>query len=65
MKTSAFRLSPLQREVADALLRDDDPRTDETLAERYGTTPDAIRIERTLAERRLHQDLYRKSRAED
>ncbi len=55
MKPSAFRLSEFQREVTDALLRDDDPRTDETLAERYGTTLDAVRIERLLAERRLRE----------
>ena len=53
MKSHTGRMSALQRDVADTLLTDDDPRTDETLAERYGITLDAIRIERGLARRRL------------
>jgi hypothetical protein len=55
-------MSPLQRHVVDTLLTDDDPRTDESLAERYGTTIDAIRIERTLAQKRLAEESTRRRR---
>lgn len=63
MKSHTARMSALQRDVADTLLTDDDPRSDERLAERYGTTLDAIRIERSLARKRLEEaSVERRSR---
>ena len=62
MKSHPLRMSPLQRHVVDTLLTDDDLRTDESLAERYGTTIDAIRIERTLAQKRLAEESTRRRR---
>lgn len=63
MRSHTARMSPLQRAVVDALLTDDDARTDESLADRYGTTPDAIRIERTLARQRLEEQSHRRRKA--
>ena len=51
------RMSPLQREIADALIAGEDPRDDEVIAERYGITPGAIRIERAQARRFLREGL--------
>ena len=51
-------MSSLQREITEALMTDDDRWADESLAERYGTTLDAIRIERRLARGRLAQILH-------
>jgi hypothetical protein len=47
------RMSPLQREIASGLLTDEDDWADERLAERYGTTSGAVRIERAQARRFL------------
>ena len=49
------RMSPLQRELTDALIAGEDPGDDEVIAERHGMTPGAIRIERAQA-RRILQD---------
>jgi len=51
------RMSPLQREIADALITGEDTGVDEVLAERYGMTPGAIRIERAQARRFLQEAL--------
>jgi hypothetical protein len=51
------RLSPLQREITDALITGDDRSDDEGLAERHGMTPGAIRIERIQALRFLQEAL--------
>jgi len=51
------RMSPLQREVAAALISGDDRWDDEVLAERHGTTSDAVRIERGQARRLLREAL--------
>jgi hypothetical protein len=62
LRTSVARfmvgMSSLQREITEALMTDDDRWADESLAERYGTTLDAIRIERALARRRLSEILH-------
>jgi hypothetical protein len=44
-------MSPLQREITDALIAGEDPGYDEIIAERHGTTSGAIRIERDQARR--------------
>ena len=51
------RMSPLQREVADALIAGEDWGDDDVIAERYGMTPGAIRIERAQARRFLREAL--------
>jgi hypothetical protein len=53
------RMSPLQRDVTAALMTGDDDWQDEVLAERHGTTPGAVRIERGLARRQLKDALVR------
>jgi hypothetical protein len=58
MKSHTGRMGPLQREVADQMLTDDDLRSDEGLAERYATTLGAIRIERSLARKRLEEQSH-------
>jgi hypothetical protein len=50
-------MSPLQRDVTAAFFSGDDRWEDEALAERYGTTPGAIRIERGQARRLLQEAL--------
>lgn len=51
------RMSPLQREITDALIAGEDPGDDERIAERHGMTPGAIRIERDQARRILQEAL--------
>ena len=51
------RMSPLQREMADALITGEAPGDDEVIAERYGMTPGAIRIECAQARRFLLEAL--------
>ena len=51
------RMSPLQREITDALIFGEDPGDDEVLAERHAMTPGAIRIERAQARRILKEAL--------
>ena len=53
------RMSPLQRDITAALMTEDDDWQDEVLAERHGTTPGAVRIERGLARRQLKEALLR------
>jgi len=48
------RMSPLQREIAAGLMSDQD---DDRIAERYGTTSGAVRIERAQARRFLRERL--------
>ena len=50
------QMSPLQREIADALVTGGDE-DDEGLAERHGMTPGAVRIERAQARRLLQEAL--------
>ena len=52
------RMSTLQKEIATASLLEDDDLIDETLAERYGMTAGAIRIERRLATRQIQEAIY-------
>jgi hypothetical protein len=52
------RMSPLQRDASAGLMSGDDRwNDDERLAERYGTTPGAVRIERLQARRFLQETL--------
>jgi len=51
------RMSPLQREITAGLLTCDEDWSDERLAERYGTTSGAVRIERAQARRFLQEAL--------
>ena len=51
------RMSPLQRDASAGLMSGDDRWSDEHLAERYGTTPGAVRIERRQARRFLQETL--------
>ena len=53
-------LSPLQREIINAGLSGDDENSDDLIADRHGTSAAAIRVERILARRRLHEFLFRK-----
>jgi DNA-directed RNA polymerase specialized sigma24 family protein len=53
-------LSPLQREIIDAGLSGDDECSDGEIADRHGTSAAAIRVERILARRRLHEFLFGK-----
>lgn len=53
-------LSPLQREIINAGLSGDDESSDDLIADRHGTSAAAIRVERILARRRLHEFLFRK-----
>ncbi|HVE42666.1 MAG TPA: hypothetical protein VNM14_22490 [Planctomycetota bacterium] len=50
-------MSPVQREIADTLIAGEDPGDDEAMAERYGMTPGAIRIECAQARRFLQEAL--------
>ena len=51
------RMSPVQRDIADAMIAGEDPGDDEVIAERHGMTPGAIRIERAQARRFLQEAL--------
>ncbi len=53
------QLSPLQRELVFALMRGEDESADESIAERHGLTPGALRVERFLARKRLNEALAR------
>jgi hypothetical protein len=57
LESAVDHMSPLQQVVTAALMTGDDRWDDEVLAERHGTTPDAIRIERGLVRRRLQDAL--------
>lgn len=52
-----LRLSALHRELVGRLLDGDEEDADETLARRFGTTTDVIRVERFLARQRLAESL--------
>jgi hypothetical protein len=58
LRRALQRMSPLQKEIAAAVLMEDDELVDESLAERYGMTAGAIRIERRLAARQIHDAIY-------
>ena len=47
-------LSALQREIIGSALTGDDESSDEEIADRFRTSAAAVRIERVLARRRLH-----------
>jgi len=51
------QMSPIQREITGALIVGEDSGDDEGIAERYGMTPGAIRIERAQARRILQEAL--------
>jgi hypothetical protein len=55
-------LPAVQRVIASGLMTDEEDAVDESLADRFGTTPGAVRIERRLAARRLRELLYVKTR---
>lgn len=59
IKKAFEELSPLQREIVEALMRGDDESADDALADRYGTTPGAVRTERNVARRLLREALWR------
>lgn len=52
-------LPAVQRVIASGLMTDED---DESLADHFGTTTDAVRIERRLAARRLREVLHARVR---
>ncbi len=58
LRRAMQRMSTLQKEIATASLLEDDDLIDETLAERYGMTAGAIRIERRLATRQIQEAIY-------
>jgi hypothetical protein len=51
------RMSPLQREITAGLLSGEDADSDESLAERHGTTSGGVRIERQQARSFLREAL--------
>jgi len=55
-------LPAVQRVIASGLMTDEDDAVDESLADRFGTTMDAVRIERRLAARRLREILHARTR---
>lgn len=50
-------LSSIQRDIIIAALSGDDECLDEEIADRHGTNPAAVRLERILARRRLNESL--------
>ena len=51
------QMSPLQREITDALIAGEETGDDDVMAERHGMTPGAVRIERAQARRFLQEAL--------
>jgi DNA-binding CsgD family transcriptional regulator len=56
------QMTPLQREILDALLLGDDSESDEAIAGRHGVSTGAIRTERSQIHRRLTAALLNPAR---
>jgi hypothetical protein len=62
LEETVDELPLLQRVIASGLMTEEEDAVDESLADRFGTTRDAVRIERQLATRKIREALYSRGR---